>query len=259
MPAVPQVTVFGTCQDIFGIANVAKLIFTLVGYGNIAPRISGTSILPSVQPLAITPNASGFFQVTLWGNDVITPLNQTYYTITLLDANLNTLGTYAYQFTGVGSLDLSTLAQYAPVGAVPAVPNPVLLNPAGPQSIATYGLTVPSLTVNGPVVVTGSITEGGLVTVPFAAAQTFDASQGNDFETTLTGNVVGPSAVINTVPGDIYTFTIIQDVVGGRGWTWPVAVKNASVPNPAASSISIQSFVARANGNLYPIGPMTYN
>jgi hypothetical protein len=260
MPATPQVTIFGTCQDVFGVANVAKIIFTLAGYGNTLPRVSGTSMLVSTQPLGIAPDNTGFFSVTLWGNDVITPgPNTTYYTLTLQDARQNTLGIYAYQFNGVGSIDLSAAAQFAPGGQNVVAAQPVVLNPAGVQTIVGFGLVMPSLQVTGNVVVAGSITGGGLVTVAFAAAPTFDASQGCDFEMTLTGNVVGPSVISNTIGGRIYTFTLIQDGVGNRTFVWPVAVKNASIINPALNSISVQSFIARNNGNLYPIGPMTYN
>jgi hypothetical protein len=36
-------------------------------------------------------------------------------------------------------------------------------------------------------------------------------------------------------------------------------VLNADTINPALNSVSTQTFVARANGNLYPVGPMTYS
>jgi hypothetical protein len=174
------------------------------------------------------------------GKPVITPAN-TYYTVQILDSNGNV------------SPDERLSSAAAPFNPPPApiiIPNPVLLNPAGVQIIAG------GITIQGNLVVTGTITNGGIVPVAFSANPAFNAVLGNVFEMTLTGNVVG-STIAGTFGGQLITFILIQDAVGGRTFVYPAQVKNTTAIDATANAINVQSFVARANGNLYPIAPMT--
>jgi hypothetical protein len=136
--------------------------------------------------------------------------------------------------------------------------NAVLKNPDGVQRISGFGLIIPSLQVNGNMAVIGSMTKENLVVVAFSNTANFDGSLGTCFEMTLTGNVGAPT-LANITGGVLYTFILIQDGAGARTFTWPAAVKNPSVINAVENSISVQTFKARNNGNLYPINPMTYN
>lgn len=76
------------------------------------------------------------------------------------------------------------------------------------------------------------------------------------FELTLTGNVTSSTAP-NVVPGQTITFIIAQDGAGGHAFVWPTNVKNATTPSTDPNSVSIQSFIVRSDGNLYPTGVMT--
>lgn len=117
---IPAITVTGTLQDIFGTALTgAQIVFMLCGYGAQLPRVSGTSLLAKTAPIAVTPNGSGVFSQSLWGNDAITP-SGTFYTVALLDEQGNTIQIACYKFTGSGSIDLSAQAPYNP----PAPPPP---------------------------------------------------------------------------------------------------------------------------------------
>lgn len=86
-----------------------------------------------------------------------------------------------------------------------------------------------------------------LVTVAFSTTPTFDASLGNGFKITLTGNV-SSATFSNGVAGTIYTFQIIQDGTGGRTFVWPTNIIGgmnltaAGLPSIAASAIVVQSF-----------------
>lgn len=258
MPLTPQINITGTLDDIFGASDQGYLLFTLCGYGSSIPRISGTALLAKTRPTRVQAAADGTFSATLWGNDVIVPgPNVTYYTVELQDEKGNTIACSAYQFAGAQTVDLSTVAPFIPFLAAAPL-NAVLLNPAGVQTI-TAGLIIQgNVTIQGTLTTTGAIVNAGLLVVAFSATAQFNAALGVDFEMTLTGNVTAPT-LINTAGGVLYTFTLIQDATGNRTFAWPANVKNASVINPAANSISVQTFIARANGNLYPVGPMTYN
>jgi hypothetical protein len=92
----------------------------------------------------------------------------------------------------------------------------------------------------------------------YNANEVIDASLGNAFELTLTGNV-GAASFNNVQAGKVYTFILIQDGTGNRVWTWPGNIIGAEAPNTVPGSITTQSFISRANGNLYPIGPAIYS
>lgn len=228
MPVTPQITITGTLNDLFGeLVNSGSLVFQLCGFGSAVPRVFGTALLARTSPLKVACPV-GVFSTLLWGNDVIVPANS-YYTVQILDDNGNVIQTNAYQFSGSGSFDLSTVTPYDP--ETPAPPTPVV--------------TVTSL----------------LVTVPYSATPVFDCSLVDGpitFDMELTGDVTAPT-LINNFPGQQITFIFAQDVVGGRLVAWPANVRSAEVVDPTASAVSIQSFISRVSGNAYPIGPMTIN
>lgn len=204
----PQITVAGLLKDLLGAAVLdGQIAIQLCGFGSQIPRVQGVAIIAQIAPDPIDV-ATGAYNFLLWGNDVITPAG-TFYTIQLQDANGNVIQTNAYQFNGAGAVDLSALAPFNPPPVAIAVPNPVLLNPAGLQVIAG------SVTIQGNLIVTGTITNGGLVAVAYSANPAFNALLGNVFEITLTGNVAG-STIAGTFGGQMITFIVIQDGTGGR-------------------------------------------
>lgn len=258
--SVPAITLTGTLQDIFGSADSGCfIVFTLCGYGSSLPRINGTSLLAKTAPIPVACPA-GTFSVFLWGNDVITP-SGTFYQVTLLDDQENVIQTAAYQFTGSGTLDLSTQAPYLPPSALPFSPNAVVTNPAGgaTQTIAG-GLNINgNVTITGNLTVTGATSFGGQVTVPFSSTPVFNAAQGSVFKITLTGNVTS-STLINAIASQLIVFDIVQDGTGGRTFVWPTNVVNAAAVNSAANGKTVQAFVyILSDAVAYPMGPATYN
>lgn len=82
----------------------------------------------------------------------------------------------------------------------------------------------------------------GQVTTTFSATPVFDASTGNSFKITLTGNVTS-SSITNPTAGQIVTFIITQDGTGSHTFAWPANMKGASPISPDANSVSVQSFI----------------
>ena len=76
------------------------------------------------------------------------------------------------------------------------------------------------------------------------------------FELELTGDVTS-SSLINTTQGELVTFIIQQDEVGGRSFVWPSNVLNPNTVSSGPNTITSQSFVVGAVGNLYPTAPNT--
>jgi hypothetical protein len=108
----PQITLTANLQDFTGQevgspANPAKVSITLCGFGPSLPRVNGAAMIVRPGPVYIE-SKDGSFTTLLWGNDVITPAG-TYYTVALLDGQGNVVQCAAYQLTGSGSHDLSTL------------------------------------------------------------------------------------------------------------------------------------------------------
>lgn len=252
MPLTPQITVTGNLEDILGNLNGTAVQFTLCNYGGNPPRVSGTAIVAGVQYTAQC--TSGAFSVTLWGNDVIVPAG-TFYTVTFLSSTGASLGTYAYQFTGTGSVDISQLSPLVayPVIAPPAPSNSVLLNPMAQQTIAGYPLAAPQFI--------GTLIGGiGLNAQAAAASMTFNATQGTLFQTTL-GLSVTSSTLSGAVAGQIVIFEITQNGAGGWTFAWPANVLNAQPITGLAAlpgAKTVQAFVFDGT-NAYPLGPATIN
>lgn len=91
-------------------------------------------------------------------------------------------------------------------------------------------------------------------TVAFSATPTFNGALGTSFFITLTGNVTS-STFSNGVKGQLYTFVISQDGVGGRTFVWPTNVKQPGVPDPTISIVNTQTFIFDGT-NLRPIADM---
>lgn len=78
-------------------------------------------------------------------------------------------------------------------------------------------------------------------TVTFSATPTFDATKGNP-EITLTGNVTS-STLTGLFVGQIITFTVIQDNVGGHTFAWPTQCKGATIVDATAGAKTVQAFI----------------
>jgi hypothetical protein len=95
------------------------------------------------------------------------------------------------------------------------------------------------------------------VLVPSSANPIFDGGAGSAFENTLT--TAATPSIINVTPGEQYVFSIAQDATGNHAFNWQANVVNPTDVNPAANAVTVQGFVCRSDGNLYPTGPATYN
>jgi hypothetical protein len=149
MPLTPQITLTATLEDISGVAagttaNPAKLVIDLCGYGLSIPEIPGTCVITQLHSELLSTGAQ--ISVKLWGNDVISPgPNVTFYQITVVDGDGNTVQTQCYRFTGAGTIDLSDAV-------------PIVFVPAGPFVLAYVRCTgaIPGATYIAP----GSIVMG---------------------------------------------------------------------------------------------------
>ena len=75
----------------------------------------------------------------------------------------------------------------------------------------------------------------------------------------MTTNITAPR-IINTAPGQVYTFVFTQNGVGGHTMNWPANCINAVQIDPAPSSITTVSFVGDTGGLLYAsIAPTGYS
>jgi hypothetical protein len=228
MPLTPQITLTITLDDLQGddigsAGSPAFVEIALAAFGATLPRIVGTSMLAQVGPASQKiPYTGAPITVHLWGNDVIFPAG-TYYVITIYDTNFNILQSGAYVFTGTISGDLSNQSQIFPSATSSVMGSEVALDPT---STPEFDCTL----VNGPV----------------------------EFWLVLTENVTS-STLLTNFAGQIVLFRIQQNATGGWTFVWPVNVINAGVIDSAADSTTAQAFFVASNGNLYPLGPQTYN
>lgn len=81
-----------------------------------------------------------------------------------------------------------------------------------------------------------------LTTVTFSATPTFDASLGNSFKITLTGNVTS-STLSNPQAGQLISWLICQDATGSRTFVWPTNVKGGMTIGSTLSTCSAQNFL----------------
>ena len=156
-------------------------------------------------------------------------------------------------------------ATYTDTSGTVANTNPVILDANGEASICLgqgyYKFVLAD--ANGVVLKTvdnvpGLMASPGMLVVPFSANPEFNAALASIFDITLSGDVTS-STLTNVVAGQLVTFIVAQDATGNRAFAWPSNVHSVVEPDKTANAISVQTFIAREDGNLYPIGPMTVN
>lgn len=210
-----------TAPPEFGTVEVA-----LCGYGSQIPRVAGDSMFALVTQSVITqpkgdPNA-GAFEIIFYSNRLITP-EGTYYTVTIKDSNGDIVQVDAYVFPSSGTFDLTTLSPFDPSISPPSIP-PLIFN---------------QLQILGA-----------------ADDMVFDGANYTAFKTTLGGDVTQP-IMENMVPGNLYTFIIVQDGGGGHRFLWPPSTRNGALIDPRPNATTIQTFVCDENSVLWAIGPGT--
>src|SRR5512146_732789 len=88
------------------------------------------------------------------------------------------------------------------------------------------------------------------VTVTYSATPTFDATKGNAFQITLTGNVTS-STLSGALAGQFLFFTVTQDAAGSRTFVWPANFQNAPTVVPdATKSTNVVGFYDGTNFNI---------
>jgi len=213
----------GTLHSILNTTVEAGAVeVALCGYGSQIPRLNGAALGARITDDSTTPDNTGFFRFTVYGNDVIQPQG-TYYTVTVKDDNGDIVQVNAYQFADGTDYDLDHIPPFDP--SYPP-------QPLGP------GLG------------------NELVIVADAPNVVFDGSLGTCFKIQLTQDTVGSWQ--NGSPGNLYTFIITQDVNGGHQFTWPPQVHNATPVNMSVDGGTYQTFVCDDTGALWPIGAGTY-
>lgn len=102
-----SLTITANLVDLTNTANVGSAVFTLTGYGQTPPRISGTSLISTLSVTSIA-NGSGLISQVILGNDVITPAG-TLYLVEFLSNTGAFISAAKYKLIGSGTVDLSTL------------------------------------------------------------------------------------------------------------------------------------------------------
>jgi hypothetical protein len=90
----------------------------------------------------------------------------------------------------------------------------------------------------------------------------FDGSQYTAFKMTLDQDNTG-AFLANIVPGNLYTFIIVQDAAGDHIFDWPtgpapMGTRNATPVSKEPNATTVQTFVADEFGMLYAISAATY-
>jgi hypothetical protein len=200
-----------------------SIVIALCGYGPQVPRLQGQSLLARVTTQEIEAGSNGTFTAEVPGNDEIAPAG-TYYTVTVKNDNGDVVQTNAYLFLDDQTYDLDSTEPFDPTQPIPPLP-PLIINQ--------------------------------LQILPPLADMVFDGSTYTAFKLTLPGNI-STVTIENMIPGNLYTFIIVQDATGNHLFPWPANVHNAPTVDPQANSTTIQTFVADENGELWAIGPSTY-
>jgi hypothetical protein len=205
----------------------ASVDVALCGYGSrnpISQAAGNTGIFCSVEVGGLPGNA---FNVDLVGNDKIVPAG-TYYLFTFRDSNGDIVQCNAYVFLDGQTYDLATAAPFDPIQPIPPLPVPVT---------------------------------NMLLIVPPSEPE-FDGSQYTAFKMTLDQDNTG-AFLANIVPGNLYTFIIVQDAVGNHVFQWPtgpapMGTRNATPVSKEPNATTVQTFVADEFGMLYAISAATY-
>lgn len=102
-------------------------------------------------------------------------------------------------------------------------------------------------------IITTADRKSDLQTVVYSPVMTFDCSQADNFQCTLTGNV-SQLNIVNGVPGQVIGLTFIQDSAGGH--TVSIPANGASAILSDAYSTNNQSFEFRSDLSLHAITAM---
>jgi len=217
-------TITGKMLGVTGEVVVGSLDVALCGYGSQVPRATGIATLSRLtENTTITIESDGTFDFIVNGNDQIEPAG-TYYTITVRDDNGDIAQVNAYQFLDNVTYDLNSIAPYDPSQPFPLPP--AIVNQLEYVNINTAGNYV--------------------------------GDGGNYLSFQLNATQDGTIQIINGLPGNLYTFIIKQDSIGGHNLLWDPHFINATVVNPAQNGITVQTFVMSDNSILYPIGAGTW-
>lgn len=223
-------TITGTLETILGSEAVDGTIeVALCGYGSRVPRMNGQALAARITDSAVTVDVDGTFEFEVTGNDQIAPAG-TYYTVTVKDDNGDTVQVNAYQFLSTTpTYDLNLIDPYDPNQPPPPLP-PLLSN--------------------------------NLDLVAGDVDAHFDGGTVTSWKIILTQDV-NQAYLTNILPGNLYTFIIVQDAAGGHFFQWPsgpppAGLHNGPYINQAPNATTIQTFVADENSQMYPIGPATY-
>lgn len=217
-------TVTGKLQDVLTVVEEGSVEIALCGWGGRVPRDNGVALCGRPTSNSIPVQSNGTFTATVAGNDQISPAG-TYYTVTVKNSNGDVVQVNAYQFNGSGTYDLNLTDPYDPNQPPPPLP-PLITN-----LLEIIGAT------------------GNMV---------FDGTIYTAFKTTLPGDVTAP-VFQNMMPGNLYTFIIIQDATGGHAFAWAANVNNATLVCPTANSTTVQTFVADDKEALWAISPGTWS
>jgi hypothetical protein len=238
MAVAPDVHLFGKLDNVVSATaaisepELGSIEIALCGYGSQIPHIPNEAMFGKItQPVGMTSSAQdlGTFSAYLYSNPLIQPPG-TYYTVTVKDANGDTVQVNAYRFNSAGDFDLDSLQPYDPNLPPPPLPAP--------------------------------ITNMLLLVGENAGAPNFDGGQYTAWKITLTQDIPG-AYLTNIIPGNLYTFIIVQDAVGGHYFNWPSGPPPANLHNAAfvamqPNATTIQTFIADEFEDLYAIGPGTY-
>lgn len=191
-------TLTGTFQQLTGSSDpTGKLVITLANFGNLIPKAS--AIVISAAPITITCSGGTFSQL-LYGNDQITP-SGTFYTIALFDSTGRFISEAAYQLTGGGTNDLSTLTPLqsnppAPITAYAPLASPAFTGlPTGPTAAPSTNTT--QLATCAFVLANGG---GGAVSSVFTRSGAVVATSGDYSVAQVTGAAPLASPTFTGIP-----------------------------------------------------------
>ena len=221
-----MVTVTGKLQSAINSSAVqGQVEVMLCGYGSRVPRHNGVALVARIEDDEITISADGSFTFSAPPNDEITPII-TYYAVTIKDENGDIAQVNAYRFlSNPPTYDLNLIDPYDPNLPPPPLP-PIITNMLLVLGIAADNTVFP----------------GDVYTA---------------FKTTLAGNVTH-ATIQGKIPGNLYTFIIVQNATGGWTFGWPAGVHNSVWVALKPNATTIQTFVCDENGELWPVGPATY-
>jgi hypothetical protein len=202
-----------------------SVVIALCGYSGQIPRYTAGDGAFYARPTTFEVDVDdlGFFNALLPGNDTILP-EGTYYTVTVKNSNGDAVQVNAYIFINSEDYDLSLTSPFDPTLSPSPLP-PLIFDQ--------------------------------LLTLPATDPMTFDGGSLTAFKTVLHTDVTH-TTFTNMVPGNLYTFIIVQDVTGGWEFSWGDNVHNGTMVKHDAFAQTIQTFVAEEDGHLYAVSAGAY-